>query len=75
MLPPAIIKPSTGALEACSSSFMWPSFYGAALLGKKPADIPGNIFVYMTSENQFKPVPLWIFGKCQLQEIKQSEKE
>lgn len=39
--------------------------YGGALLGKNPADITRNTFVFMTSENQSKPVPLWIFGKCQ----------
>lgn len=45
-----------------------------AFLGKKFAHIPGNFFIYVTSENQSKPVPLWIFGKCQLEEINSLKK-
>lgn len=51
------------------------TFTEEVFLGEKSAHTPGNVFVYMTSENQSKPVPLWIFGKRQLEEIKQSEKE
>lgn len=34
------------------------TFTEKGFLGKKYAHIPGNFFVYMTSENQSKPVPL-----------------
>lgn len=51
------------------------TFTEEAFLGKRSAHIPGNVFVYMTSENQYKPVPLWIFGKCQLEKVKDPEKE